>query len=294
MNGGDSKQESIALARAIADARRAAGLTQQELCAQANLSYSTLAKIERGAIKTPSVFTVAAIAVATNTTVESLTGIKKQLAPKVDFKTSKHGIKFVYFDVNGVLVRFFQRAFTHIAADTGASIQTIESTYWHYDDSVCRGEVPIEDFNLALATKIGISSISWGEYYLKNVEQIAEMRQSLEWASQYYPVGLLSNTMPGLIEQMLENNVLPRLDYATIIDSSKVGSIKPEQKIFETAFRASQVEPHEILFIDDSRPNLMAAEKLGWNVLWFDDYRPEESQARIKEWLDFGEPENNN
>jgi FMN phosphatase YigB (HAD superfamily) len=93
---------------------------------------------------------------------------------------------------------------------------------------------------------------------------------------------------------MLENNILPRLDYATIIDSSKVGSIKPEQKIFEAALRASQVEPSEILFIDDSRPNLMAAEKLGWNVLWFDDYRPEESQARIKEWLDFGEPENIN
>lgn len=289
MNGGDV-QESIALARAIADARRAAGLTQQELCVRANLSYSTLAKIERGAIKTPSVFTVAAIAVATNTTVENLTGISQtKIMTLPDYKTSKHGIKFVYFDVNGVLVRFFQRAFTHIAADTSASIEEVESTYWHYDDSVCRGEVPIEDFNLALAAKIGVTTISWAEYYLKNIEPISEMITALEWASKYYPVGLLTNTMPGLIDQMIAQKTLPPLNYSSIIDSSKIGSIKPEQKIFEAALRETGVEPHEILFIDDSRPNLMAAEKLGWNVLWFDDYRPEESETRIKEWLDFNE-----
>lgn len=47
---GQSQQKE--LARAIADARRAAGYTQQQLCTEAKLSYSTLAKIERGAIKT--------------------------------------------------------------------------------------------------------------------------------------------------------------------------------------------------------------------------------------------------
>jgi transcriptional regulator with XRE-family HTH domain len=50
------------LGKSIQEARQAAGLTQQELCQKAELSYSTLAKIERGAIKTPSVFTVMKIA----------------------------------------------------------------------------------------------------------------------------------------------------------------------------------------------------------------------------------------
>jgi transcriptional regulator with XRE-family HTH domain len=40
-----------ALGKRLQDARRAAGLTQQELCQKADLSYSTLAKIERGAIR---------------------------------------------------------------------------------------------------------------------------------------------------------------------------------------------------------------------------------------------------
>src|SRR5690554_1245969 len=43
-------------------ARQSAGLTQQALCHKAELSYSTLTKIERGAIKAPSIFTIQNIA----------------------------------------------------------------------------------------------------------------------------------------------------------------------------------------------------------------------------------------
>jgi FMN phosphatase YigB (HAD superfamily) len=40
------------------------------------------------------------------------------------------------------------------------------------------------------------------------------------------------------------------------------------------------------LLVDDSRANLMAAERMGWHVLWFDDYEPQESVPRIKEALE--------
>lgn len=288
MNGGESS-DSLALAKAIAKARKIAGLTQQELCAKAGLSYSTLAKIERGAIKTPSVFTVAVIAAATHTTVEQLTGIQSGNVMKTqkNYKTSKNGVKFVYFDVNGVLVRFFQRAFTNIAADTGTPIETIESVFWHYDDMVCRGELGIADFNRALADKINVTDISWAKYYLESIEPVPELIDALKWTSQYYPVGLLTNIMPGLVNEMINRDILPKIDYTSIVESNTVGSIKPEQLIFDNATRQAGVKPREILFIDDSRQNLMAAEKLGWNVLWFDDYRPGESEQRIKDWLEF-------
>ena len=286
MNCGEAS-ESIALAKAISSARRNAGLTQQELCSKANLSYSTLAKIERGAIKTPSVFTVAAIASATGTSVEHLTGISTSVANPKNYKTSLSGIKFVYFDVNGVLVRFFQRAFTNISADTGASSDVIESLYWHYNDVVCRGEMSLSEFDQILADRLNIPNISWAEYYLKNIEVINETVELIRWAITYYPIGLLTNIMPGLVNEMIKQSKLPNLDYSAIVDSSVVGSIKPEQNIYAIAQKISGYKPEEILFIDDSRQNLMAAEKLGWHVLWFDDYRPSESEHRIKEALLF-------
>ena len=289
MNGVEIAKERE-LGQAIASARKKAGLTQQELCARANLSYSTLAKIERGAIKTPSVFTVAAIAEATGTTVESLTGIGSSLAPNTpqrDYKTAKNGVTFVYFDVNGVLVRFFQRAFTALAHDAGVSADTIEALFWRHNDAVNKGEMSVHEFNDILAQHVGMPSISWQDYYLANIDPIVEMHECVQWASEHYRIGLMSNIMPGFLPAMIERGLLPNVAYDAIIDSSEVGAIKPEVAIYEAAAAKACVAPSQILLIDDGRMNLMAAEKLGWHVLWFDDYRPDESQARVRGALEF-------
>lgn len=288
MNGVDTVKE-LELGHAIALARRNAGLTQQELCAKANLSYSTLAKIERGAIKTPSVFTVAAIAAATGTSVESLVGLESVVpaSTKRDYKTAKNGVAFVYFDVNGVLVRFFQRAFTALASDAGVPADSVEALFWRYNDSVNTGDMSVDEFNTILAKHVGLPTVSWEAYYLANIEPIAEMHECLNWASKYYKVGLMSNIMPGFLNDMIKRDLLPNIAYDAIIDSSDVHAIKPDLAIYEASSRAAEVSPSQILLIDDDRMNIMAAEKLGWHVMWFDDYRPAESAERAKSILAF-------
>ena len=277
-----------ALGRAIQAARRSAGLTQQELCQKLEISYSTLTKIERGAIKAPSVFTVAQIARICQTPIESLLDLgdssTQSPIPKAqNYSIARNGIKFVYFDINGCMVRFFQRGFSELARDTGASPELIETTFWHYNDAVCRGEMSMNDFNSALAARIGVEHLDWKDYYLHNVDPIAEMHECARWVlARGFQIGLLSNIMPGFITTMIAEHLLPDLDYTAVIDSSKVGAIKPEPQIYEIASSMSCVNPSEILLIDDSRTNLMAAERMGWHVLWFDDFRPTESVARIK------------
>lgn len=281
--------DEVGLGKALQDARKAAGLTQQELCQKSGLSYSTLAKIERGAIKSPSIFTIQSIAAALSTDLNNLLGGIAPRMPAITKKTSKSGIKFIYFDINGCLVRFFHRAFTELAVTTGASPDVIETTFWHYNDAVCRGEMPLADFNRVLAETLHVESLDWQEYYMKSVDPIEEMRELIMWATEHYEVGLLSNIMPGFIDHMLEAGLLPKAPYHNIVDSSVVGAIKPEPKIYEIAQEQSGVAPNEILFVDDSRGNLMAGEKMGWRVLWFDDYRPEESAARVRSTLEFAE-----
>lgn len=279
--------DEVGLGKALQNARKAAGLTQQELCQKSGLSYSTLAKIERGAIKSPSIFTIQSIAAALGTDLNNLLGDIAPRIPIVTKKTSKSGIKFVYFDINGCLVRFFHRAFTELAAATGASPDVIETTFWHYNDAVCRGEMPLDEFNRVLAEQLKVDTLNWTDYYMKAVDPIMEMHELVGWATEHYEVGLLSNIMPGFINMMFENGLLPKAAYHNIIDSSVVGAIKPEPKIYEIAQAQSGVQPNEILFVDDSRGNLMAGEKMGWRVLWFDDFRPEESAARVKSALNF-------
>lgn len=281
-SGGAEAQTSSekALGAALQAARKAAGLTQQELCQRSGLSYSTLAKIERGAIKSPSIFTIQSIAGALGTDLNGLMGVSSPLKPAK--KITKNGVSFIYFDINGCLVRFFHRAFTKLAHDTGASPDTIETTFWHYNDAVCRGEMSMDEFNAIMAKQLKSDSIDWMQYYLASVDPIMEMHELVTWASGQYAIGLLSNIMPGFIDAMLKKGILPEADYQHIIDSSQVGAIKPENTIYEIAAQKAGVSPQEILLIDDSRTNLMAAERMGWRVLWFDDYRPDESAARVR------------
>jgi FMN phosphatase YigB (HAD superfamily)/DNA-binding XRE family transcriptional regulator len=281
--------DEVGLGKALQAARKAAGLTQQELCQRSGLSYSTLAKIERGAIKAPSIFTIQAVASALDVDLSILVG---QLSPTLAKKTkkqSKSGVRFVYFDINGCLLRFFHSAFTSLAEDTGASADIIETTFWHYNDAVCRGKMPLSDFNAELAKQLRMSTLDWQKYYMEAVDPITEMHDLVRWAAEHYKVGLLSNIMPGFIDYMLAHNLLPNIDYDAIIDSSKVGVIKPEPKIYEIAQSKTGVAPQEILLVDDSRSNLMAADKFGWHVLWFDDYRPDESVARVRSALELAD-----
>lgn len=280
-------EDSQALGSAIQSARKRANLTQQQLCQKADLSYSTLAKIERGAIKTPSVFTVKRIAEVLHISMDDLLGVASGSSREIPKKTSKSGVTFLYLDVNGCLVRFFHAAFTQLSLETGAPSDVIESSFWHYNDAVCRGEMTMDEFNQLFAEKLGIAELDWSDYYMDAIEPITEMRELVNWASEHYRVGLLTNIMPGLVSAMLADGKLPNVDYDVIIDSSEVGAIKPEEKIYEIAQERAGVAPEQILFVDDGRTNLMAAERLGWKVLWFDDYRPSESTSRVRSALEF-------
>jgi FMN phosphatase YigB (HAD superfamily)/DNA-binding XRE family transcriptional regulator len=272
------------LGRRLQAVRVQAGLTQQALCQQAGLSYSTLTKIERGAIKAPSIFTIQSIANCLGLSLDELMQNGAVTAPAKKHR-SKSGVSFVYFDINGCLVRFYHRAFTRLAEVSGAPADVIETAFWHHNDEVCRGDMTMEEFNAAFAKTLGMETLDWLEYYLETIDPIEEMHSLVTWASKNYRIGLLTNTMPGFIDIMRKRGLLPNVPYDAIIDSSQVNAIKPEAKIYEVATQKAGCPSSEILLIDDARTNLMAAEKQGWHVLWFDDYRPEESIDRIKDSL---------
>ena len=274
------------LGQRLQAARLRAGMTQQMLCEKADLSYSTLTKIERGAIKSPSIFTIQSIASALNVGLDELLGGRKT-AIQIKKRRSNSGIEFIYFDINGCLVRFFHRAFTELALATDAPADVIETAFWHYNDLVCRGDMSMDAFNKALAKELGIKDVNWIDYYLDAVEPVPAMDELVRWASQNYRIGLFTNIMPGFIDVMRHKGLIPDIEYDVIVDSSVVKAIKPEAKIFTYATKHAGVPADAILLVDDSRANVMAAEKQGWHVLWFDDYRPDESVARIRDALTF-------
>jgi putative hydrolase of the HAD superfamily len=304
---------SITLGKHVQQLRRDKGMTQQQLCERTGLSYSTLAKIERGAIKSPSVFTVSAIARELGSTLENVMSLKSDNTQNSESMGTRlrgddaqnsglrlggrndnamrndrgdaQPVKFVYFDIHGVLLHFYEQGFMRLAEDAGVNVELVENTFWHYNDSACRGEMTIHQFNQAMASRIGVKTVDWAKYYFDAVEPIKAMQELLIDTSKKYRVGLLSNIFPGFLDENIKRGILPNINYDVIIDSAKVHAIKPEQEIFDIAEKRAKAEGAEILFIDDSRNYIMAAEKLNWRVMWCDDFRPEESARRVRHAL---------
>lgn len=271
------------LGMVVQHARQAAGLTQQALCNKSGLSYSTLAKIERGAIKAPSAFTLHTIARTLGVTLDELVEAASPNGQKRK-KISRTGVRFVYFDMNGCLVRSASSAFGRLSEESGASQDTIETVFWQYNEDVCRGVCSIDELNTALAERLGIM-VDWNRYYLEAVEATPGMTEFLQWVAGNYRVGILTNTMPNLVQPLLEAAVLPPIDYDAIVDSSVVHALKPEARIYEIAAERAGVPAHEILLVDDDRPNLAAAGKLGWHTMKFHAFQPDESIAAIRDAL---------
>jgi len=286
MDTGGGLSEEKRLGKVIQEARKRAGLTQQTLCQRSGLSYSTLAKIERGAIKTPSVFTIQLIARTLNIGLDDLlrnvTTVQKQVSrPATPKKVSRNGVRFVYFDMNGVLVRAaVTKACLQLARESNVTPDVIETIFWQYDNDVCRGALTIDDFNTILAERLGML-VDWNKYYLAAVEATPGIADLVVWTADNYRTGIVTNTFPGLINPMFEQGVLPPVPFDAVVDSSEVHALKPEARMFEIAAERAGVEPDEILLIDDDRLNLAAAGQLGWRTISFDAYQPEDSIVAV-------------
>lgn len=273
------------LGRRLQDVRRKAGFTQQELCQKADLSYSTLAKIERGAIKAPSIFTIKSLAEVMQISLDELMGLS--VAPTLpQKKISNRGVKFVYFDVNDCLVK--HQTFAPLSEKTGVPVDSFEAIFWDYNDPINRGERSVESLNNALSELAGVE-VDWMEYYLDIVQPVDGMAELLSWVHEHYRVGLLTNTMPGFVEALQARGKIPPIQFDAVADSSVIGAMKPDPVIYEAAEQLAKVSGSEILYVDDLRSNLVGAKKCGWHTIWFDAYRPEETVKVIRRALEFSE-----
>lgn len=268
------------LATNLKKIRKARGLTQDELANRAGIAYSTVAKLEQGAIKSPTLNTTLAVAEVLGVDVKQLLDGDYSSGAE---KASSKKVKFIYWDVNDVLVHYFHRALVVIANESDIPLNKVENTYWHYNTAGNRGDITMQQFNEYLGKDFGIKNFKWQNYYLDAIEPIKEAVDLMVELSKKIETGLLTDAFPTMTTRMIKDGILPDLDYKAVIESSEVSAVKPEPKIYQIAQEKSGHSGSEILFVDNSRNNLMAAANLNWQVTWFDDVRPKDSAQRVRE-----------
>lgn len=116
-----------------------------------------------------------------------------------------------------------------------------------------------------------IELLAWDNVY--NDEKFLffdDVEPSLEKLKSSYSLGIVSDTWPSL-ERVFINKHL-RNYFDTFVMSSIYGSLKAEKKLFEIALKELNLEPHEAIFVDDSKANLKAAEEFGMIPVLIDRY----------------------
>ena len=294
-------ENPLTLGKAVAAARKRFGMTQQELCKKTGVAYSTLTKIERGAIKKPNVFTILQIAQATNLKIEELLQGSKLKSSVLNpymavratngnvsatNKISQTGIKFVYFDLHQVLVNSGGGMLPFLAAFTNQPLVKVENLFLRFDRDLCLGRISGEEFNQIISEELGKPDLKQLDFYVRYVEADVKMQEVFRWVSQNYQVGLLTNAFPGNVSSLFRHKIIPD-NFDAIVDSSAIGKIKPEKEIYEYAQALAKVSPEQILLIDDRMINIVGAQACGWQGLWVNDESKTEIMDRLQEILVF-------
>lgn len=95
---------------------------------------------------------------------------------------------------------------------------------------------------------------------------------------------LLSNTDPLHVKH-LESDFRFLRHFPARIYSCRAGSSKPSPAIFRTAIRAAGVPPSRTLFIDDIRPFVLAARRMGLDAVQFRSRLQIEAALRLRHLL---------
>lgn len=201
-------------------------------------------------------------------------------------------IDFIYFDLGGVVVLDFsktnkwQELFKAIGIDE-EHLGEFGKFFHEYEQQLNAGmsfDIFIEkakhQFKLTIQT---------GEELLNGFVTRFEVNPTIQPVLsellQNYRLGLLTNMYPGMFKAIKSRGLLPNINWEMVVDSSLEGFAKPQPEIYLLAKERIGLKAENILFIDNSEKNIIAAQKLGWETVLYDPLQLEESNEKVRQAL---------
>lgn len=202
-------------------------------------------------------------------------------------------IKFVYFDVGGVVIQDFSGTNKwevlrdEVCGITGskerfeeiwASIKDTHNTTFDVDNLVSafrrelNSNLP-EDYSFLMG-------------FVSRFEKNEAIWSVISEIKKHVPVGLLTNMYPRMLENVHAAGIMPKVDWDVVVDSSVVKLQKPDSTIYKFAEEKAMMGGGDILFIDNTQRHLDAAAKhFGWQTFLFDSSQIERSSRELVDYF---------
>lgn len=95
-----------------------------------------------------------------------------------------------------------------------------------------------------------------------------------------YKLAVVSDAWPSLEHVFIDADM--KKYFETIVISTQIGVLKPDEKMYKTAIETLKVNNSEIIFIDDNIDNCIGAEKLGIRTILMSRYNYFENKEKYK------------
>ena len=199
----------------------------------------------------------------------------------VQFSTQEQlVIRALILDFGGTIVTMDGNAESArtVAAELGVPLEDVMAEVLDHPDwtDAMLGKYTIEEFDQRLYQRLGkpydpaqhplIYRMFANEILNTNLLAVADEMRARQGKS-----AILSNATFDLEERLLigKFGILDRFDL--VVNSSRLGIIKPDPAIYHHTLDLLEVEPYEAIFVDDLPVNIEAAAALGIHAIHFRD-----------------------
>lgn len=187
-------------------------------------------------------------------------------------------IKFIYFDVGGVLIRDFNKSnkWQELLSEIGISKENEDNflKLWKkYEPAVCTGFevdllIPVIEKEFKIKIPNNYSLLKDG--FIARFERNETIWPLVEKLKKTYKVGLLTNQYPRMYDLLIKKRLLSGISWDVVIDSVVVKFRKPQPEIYKLAEKEAGYSGNEIFFIDNLQEHLDGAKLFDWQTFLYD------------------------
>jgi len=187
----------------------------------------------------------------------------------------KQPIQYVFFDLGGVVFSF-SRGLEAIAQQTGVPLSDVTAYWQSRDDEICKGNLKPQRFWNDLVSHFGQGNrgVDFLRFWISHFSPIQKTHHAMKAIqSRGIQLGIITNIYPGVFDIAVRTGLVPDLNYQAVVQSCRIGIVKPDQQIFRHAIGLTGMRPNEVVLVDDRAENTHAVKKLGWHSLLFSPTR---------------------
>jgi putative hydrolase of the HAD superfamily len=183
-------------------------------------------------------------------------------------------IKALIFDLGNVLIFFDWKIAERRLNEIQGGLGTLTTKFLKENNSIIRnlekGKLTEDEFLNMIKSHLNskIDKITIAKIFSEIFWENSELTKLLPELRKNYKLFLLSNT--NIIHRKFgwdHYNFLKNFDKLFL--SYEVGFAKPEEEIYQLVIHSIDLNPSEVLYIDDIEEYVNAAKNLGWNAVQF-------------------------